>query len=52
LLHSITALQNLILLNTASGVKESIATNGTCPGASISNPLQVRVAPSLMGHHL
>ena len=52
LLHSITALQNLILLNTASGVKESIATNGTCPGASISNPLQVRVVPSPMGHHL
>ena len=46
-----STLQNLILLNTASNVQESIATNGSCPGTSISNPLQVQILPSKMGYH-
>ncbi len=46
-----TTMQNLILLNTASSVQESIATNGSCPGTSISNPLQVRILPFKLGYH-
>ena len=52
LLDGASEQQNLILLNTASGVKESIATNSTCPGSnSISNPLQVQILPFKPGHH-
>ncbi len=43
--------QNFILFDVATGVKESIALDGTCTGKSISNPLQVKVLPARMNHH-